>query len=161
MPSFETLHRVRTAASLVQPRHLALRAFRCPMCGPSVLLRLSRETIGVRCLRCGASAATLSLACVLEDARPGFRNEAVYEMPSRAQATVERAALRDGKLEHLLPPAYHGDRIRGRGKVLVYRDYGMDIVERLRREGFAEAWVDGRFSAAFLGHGSAVVAALA
>jgi SAM-dependent methyltransferase len=248
MPSFETLHRVRTAASLVQPRHLALRAFRCPMCGPSVLLRLSRETIGVRCLRCGASAATLSLARVLEDVRPGFRSEAVYEMSSRgpwfrflrrdvprltgseyfddlqpgawrggvqcqdvqrltfadasfgvctstevfehvpddargfreirrvlrpggifvftvplsrAQATVERAALRDGEVEHLLPPAYHGDRIRGRGKVLVYRDYGMDIVERLRREGFAEAWIDGRFSAAFLGHGSAVVVARA
>jgi hypothetical protein len=45
--------------------------------------------------------------------------------------------------------------------VLVYRDYGMDIVERLRRAEFAEAWVDGRYGSAFLGHGSPVVAARA
>jgi SAM-dependent methyltransferase len=245
MPSFETLHRVRAAASLVQPRQLALRGFRCPICGPSVLLRLSSETIGVRCLRCAASAATLSLARVLKDLRPGFMSEAIYELSSRgpwlaflrrevprltcseyfedvepgawrngvqcqdvqrltypdasfdlctstevfehvpddargfreirrvlrpgglfvftvplsaAKPTVERAALRNGKLEYLLPPAYHSDRIRGHGRVLVYRDYGVDIVERLRKHGFAEAWIDERFKAAFLGHGSPVVA---
>jgi SAM-dependent methyltransferase len=84
----------------------------------------------------------------------------VFTVPlSQAAATVERAIFAEGKVEHLLPPVYHGDRIRGRGKVLVYRDYGMDIVERLRRQGFAEAWIDPRFEAAFLGHGSAVVCA--
>jgi SAM-dependent methyltransferase len=248
MARFETLHRVRVAASLLRPGQLALRGFRCPMCGPSLLLRLSAEAIGVRCMRCGASAVTLSLASAVKELRPGFRGEAVYEMSSRgpwfeflqrevaaltvseyyddvqpggwrggvqcqtvqrltyadasfdlctstevfehvaddasgfrevlrvlrpggllvftvplsgAPATVERAAYKDGRVVHLLPAAYHGDRVRGSGKVLVYRDYGMDITDRLRGQGFRRAWIDGRFGAAFLGQGSAVIAAQA
>jgi SAM-dependent methyltransferase len=51
--------------------------------------------------------------------------------------TVERCALRpDGTIEHFLPPEYHGDRIRGSARVLAFRDYGHDIVERLRECGF-------------------------
>jgi SAM-dependent methyltransferase len=54
-------------------------------------------------------------------------------------ATVERARLRGGTIEHLLPPEYHGDRIRGRDAVLAFRNYGDDIVDRLRSAGFARA----------------------
>src|SRR5690606_28826015 len=57
----------------------------------------------------------------------------------RGASTVERARLRDGGIEHLLEPAWHGDRLRGAGKVLVFRDYGDDIVERLLAAGFARA----------------------
>ncbi len=86
----------------------------------------------------------------------------VFTVPlSPGAATVERAALRDGSVHHVLPPVYHGDRVRGRGKVLVFRDYGMDIAERLRRQGFAQAWVDLQFGSAFLGQGSAVICARA
>lgn len=52
--------------------------------------------------------------------------------------TVERARLRDGAVEHLLEPAYHIDPLHGAG-ILAFRDYGLDIVERLRAAGFAEA----------------------
>ena len=55
-----------------------------------------------------------------------------------AERTVERARMENGVLNHLLPPEYHEDNIRGRHKVLVYRDYGRDIVERLRTAGFAD-----------------------
>ena len=55
-----------------------------------------------------------------------------------AERTVERARMENGVLVHLLPPEYHEDNIRGRHKVLVYRDYGRDIVERLRTAGFHE-----------------------
>jgi SAM-dependent methyltransferase len=55
-----------------------------------------------------------------------------------AERTVERARLENGVLIHLLPPEYHEDNIRGRNKVLVYRDYGRDIVERLRTAGFSD-----------------------
>jgi hypothetical protein len=248
MARFETLHRLRAAASLLQPTKLAMRAFRCPICGPSILLRLSGDAIGVRCLRCAASAATLSLVSVLVQVRPGFRREAVYEMSSRgplleflrrevprltfseyfddvtpgawrngvqcqdvqrltyadrslgvctstevfehvpddslgfaevrrvlapgglflftvplslAAPTVERAVCKEGRVLHLLAPAYHDDRIRGRGAVLVYRDYGADITGRLLKQGFTQAWVEDRFNAAFLGYGANVVAALA
>jgi len=242
----EITHRVRTALSMLQPRALATRLFRCPICGPSLLLRLAAEPIAVRCARCAASAIHLSLVAVLKSVRPGFGAEAVYELSargplfeflkrtvanltasehfddvppggrrdgvlcqdvrrltftdgsfdvctstevfehvaddvlgfheirrvlrpggmfvftvplSRSPATVERAAVREGRLEHILPPAYHGDRLRGRGQVLVYRDYGLDITDRLRASGFDDARIDWRFETAFLGQGCGVVVA--
>ena len=55
---------------------------------------------------------------------------------TRNPVTVERARrFPDGRVEHLLPPEYHSDRLRGRGKVLAYRNYGTDIVDRLRGAG--------------------------
>jgi SAM-dependent methyltransferase len=240
--------RLRTAWSLLEPAALAARPFSCPICGPSLLLRLARRPIGVRCARCAGSAITLSLVAVLKSVRPGFRGEAVYELSARgplydylrrevprltaseyfedtppgtrrgevlcqdirrltfadrsfdvctstevfehvaddlagfgevrrtlrpggvmvftvplsgAPATVERAVEKAGKIEHLLPPEYHGDRIRGQGRVLVFRDYGADIVGRLRAAGFAEATIDRRCDRAFLGQGCGVIVAKA
>jgi SAM-dependent methyltransferase len=242
----EISHRVRSALSMLQRGALAVRPFRCPICGPTLLLRLAAEPIGVRCVRCAASAITLSHVSVLKSVRPGFRGEAVYELSARgplceflkrevanltsseyfddvppgsrrngvlcqdvqhltfadgsfdictstevfehvaddtrgfheirrvlrkdgilvftiplarSEATVERATVRGGKVEYLLPPIYHGDRLRGRGRVLVFRDYGLDITDRLHSHGFAEAFIDWRFEAAFLGQGCGVVVA--
>jgi len=62
----------------------------------------------------------------------------VFTVPlTRNPATVERAVLRpDGGIEHLMEPEYHGDRIRGRGKVLAFRTYGRDLTSRLESAGF-------------------------
>jgi len=66
----------------------------------------------------------------------------VFTVPlSESPLTVERAAMVDGETRHLLPPAYHGDRLRGEGKVLVFRDYGLDICDRLRSAGFEQAFI--------------------
>jgi len=54
--------------------------------------------------------------------------------------TIERARFRNGEVLHLMEPAYHIDPLRGEG-ILAFRDYGLDIVERLRAAGFAEASV--------------------
>jgi SAM-dependent methyltransferase len=50
--------------------------------------------------------------------------------------TLERATVRDGAVVHLVTPEYHGDRLRGRGKVLAFRTYGLDIAGRLHAAGF-------------------------
>lgn len=55
------------------------------------------------------------------------------------ERTVERARLVNGRLEHLLPPEYHGDRIRGSGAVLCFRNYGTDILDRLGEAGFSRS----------------------
>ena len=61
----------------------------------------------------------------------------VFTVPlSAAPQTVERAMVSEGEVRHLLPAEFHGDRLRGRGKVLVFRDYGMDIPEKLKFAGF-------------------------
>jgi SAM-dependent methyltransferase len=103
---------------------------------------------------------------VADDAR-GFREirrvlraggAFVFTVPlGDAEATVERAESQGGRIVHLLPPEYHGDRIRGRDRVLAFRNYGRDIVERLRTAGFAHARIDWRCREAFLGHGVGVV----
>lgn len=55
-----------------------------------------------------------------------------------AASTVERARLDSGgrAIEHLLPPEYHVDPFKGGEQVLVFRDYGGDIAQRLERAGF-------------------------
>lgn len=51
--------------------------------------------------------------------------------------TLERARLTsDGGIEHLQPPAYHDDLLRGQGRVLAWRDYGADLPDRLTAAGF-------------------------
>ena len=77
---------------------------------------------------------------------------------SGAPATVERARLVAGRVEHLLPPTFHGDRLKGPGSVLVYRDYGEDIVDRARDAGFGRArlW---RPPATYCGHARSVLIA--
>jgi SAM-dependent methyltransferase len=51
--------------------------------------------------------------------------------------TVERCFLQpDGTIIHQLEPEYHGDRIRGQRGVLAFRNYGLDITERLESCGF-------------------------
>lgn len=69
--------------------------------------------------------------------RPGGRM--LFTVPlSDAEHTVERARLVGGKIEHLLPPEYHVDPFKGDAPVLVFRDYGRDIVQRLQQAGFDE-----------------------
>ena len=63
----------------------------------------------------------------------------LFTVPLYGAATLERARLRNGAVEHLLPAVYHGDPARGGDPILAYRDYGDDIVSRLRDAGFAEA----------------------
>lgn len=221
----ELTRRLTTAASLLNWRQLRARLARCPLCGPSVILELNTSPIGVRCLRCGASAITMSLVAVLRTEIGSLAGLHVYELSSRGplvewlrrntgrltcseffdgaspgqmvngvqcqdvqhltydaasfdvctstevfehvpndargfaelhrvlrpdgrlvfsvpltseEETVERAILKDGALVHLLPPEYHGDRIRGQGRVLAYRNYGLDLVDRVRAAGFRD-----------------------
>lgn len=220
------IRRLRSALAIVEPAAFAFARWRCPFCGPSLLVRLNRADHGVRCARCAAGAIHLSLGAALRahvcdlagrdayelsargplvdflrrsarslvvseylsDApcgseRDGVRSEDVQRLTfadasfdlvthtevlehvpddERAFAelhralrprgvmlftvplhggehTVERARLRDGVVEHLLPPVHHTDPLRGDG-ILAFRDYGLDILDRVRAAGFSEVF---------------------
>lgn len=222
----DILRSFATAASLVDWKALGAWPAACPLCGTTVIVRLCNSAIGVRCLRCAASAITMSLVSVLKKEIVVLGSLHVYELSSRgpllgwlrrhagrvtcseyfdgvpagemangvqcqdvqkltyddasfdlctstevfehvpddargfaelhrvlrpggrlvfsvpmtsANSTVERALIEKGSVRHLLPPEYHSDRIRGQGRVLVYRDYGLDIVDRLMVQGFRDA----------------------
>ncbi|MBS0569298.1 MAG: class I SAM-dependent methyltransferase [Proteobacteria bacterium] len=240
------MRRLVSAWQSLRVRDFALRAQRCPYCGPSLIVRLRRDETGVRCVRCGASAVHLAigwalrryaprleasavcelsargplarhLACAARSAalseyrsdvtpgaeRDGVRCEDVqslryadasfdlvthtevlehvaddtrafaelrrvlrsgglmlFTVPLHEGPTRERARLRHGAIEHLLPAAYHGDPLRGGGAIVVFRDYGADIVTRLLAAGFSGAWIESADAAhGYWGHARAVVCA--
>jgi SAM-dependent methyltransferase len=91
----------------------------------------------------------------IPDDRRGFREifrvlkpggHFVFTVPlGEYRETVERCRLEsDGSLVHMLPPEYHGDRIRGKEAVLAFRNYGTDVIERLEECGFTATiqWYD-------------------
>ena len=218
------LREIRTAAELLNWRKVGMRVGACPLCGRTGFIKLDDYEMAVRCLKCRASAATLSFVSVLNALLPDLSRRHVYELSSRgplvgylrrhagkltlseyfddvppgqykgevqcqdvqqltypddcfdvctstevfehvphdlegfremhrvlkpgglllftvpmagAKKTVERARLVEGRVEHLLPPEYHGDRIRGSAAVLCFRNYGTDILDRLVAAGFS------------------------
>lgn len=66
----------------------------------------------------------------------------VFTVPLQLDAlTTERAYVRDGQIQHILPPEYHWAYkpfwpLLGRMKVLAFRNYGLDIRQRLESAGF-------------------------
>ena len=73
--------------------------------------------------------------------RPGGR--LIFTVPlSDADTTVERAVRRNGVVEHILEPEYHGDALRGQNRVLCFRNYGTDILQRLRACGFSSSAIE-------------------
>lgn len=63
----------------------------------------------------------------------------VFTVPlNRHGPTVERTELRGEQRVNILPVEYHADRYRGR-RVFCYRNYAMDIVDRLLAAGFGNA----------------------
>lgn len=70
--------------------------------------------------------------------RPG--GKFIFTVPlSGAQLTIERVRVHDGQLIHVLEPEYHGDPFAHGERVLCVRNYGADILDRLREAGFSRA----------------------
>ena len=73
--------------------------------------------------------------------------------------TVNRALIEEGKIVYLLDPEYHDDSIRGVGKVLVFRDYGHDIVDKLLNVGFSDVDIIEESDSAGFGYRKDVIVA--
>ena len=221
------ISRLKNGLALLRPSEFAIALRRCPYCGPSIFVRLRREAVGVRCLRCAASAIHLAIGWALRDTianlgecdvcelsargpltdflsrrakslatseyfadaprgawRDGIRcedvqalsyadssfdlithTEVLEHVPDDRRAfaelfrvlrpggtmiftvpmydglhTIERARLCNGRVEHLLEPVFHYDPLRRDG-ILAFRDYGSDILDRLREAAFVDSRV--------------------
>lgn len=71
--------------------------------------------------------------------------------------TVERTKLVNGQREQILPPEYHSDSLRGVSKVFCYRNYGLDIVDRLESVGFSNCEIIRPNPNELFGFGRAVI----
>ena len=79
-PATTRLTRLRNAWRLLDVRALRLQRSHCPLCGANWLLTLDRSELGVRCLRCGASAVTQSLAAVVREQFPDLFHDLNLEV---------------------------------------------------------------------------------
>ncbi|MDX2503702.1 MAG: hypothetical protein QNL62_04390 [Gammaproteobacteria bacterium] len=75
------------------------------------------------------------------------------------EKTVDGAILEGGEIVHLLEPEYHDDSIRGVGKVLVFHDYGLDIVDTLLNVGFSSVDIVEQLDSAGFGYRKGVIVA--
>jgi SAM-dependent methyltransferase len=75
--------RVRQALALVRARRTRIKPFHCPLCGPSLLVKLDTHEIAVRCARCGATPIAMSIASVIRARIAGLGTAAVYELSAR------------------------------------------------------------------------------
>jgi SAM-dependent methyltransferase len=224
--------------------NFSLSVERCPICGPSLFIKLAANEISIRCFRCRSTPITLSLISAIQTILPKLYCNAAYEMSSRgplvkylkrhalslttseyftdvaigdfklgvqcqdvqsltyadesfglctstevfehvandrkgfsellrvlkpngamvftvplssANETVERAELREGQIHHELPPEYHGDNIRGSGKVLCFRNYGLDIIQRIESAGFTRTMIISPPRDCWFGYGRPVI----
>ena len=55
--------------------------------------------------------------------------------------SVIRAKLIDGKVEHILPPAFHGNPVAANGS-LVFTDFGWDVLNVMKVNGFFDVALD-------------------
>ena len=77
---------------------------------------------------------------ILRVLKPGGVFIFTVPLSLQREETIERCVPQpDGSIEHLLPPEYHDDPIRGR--ILAMRNYGTDIQTRLKTAGFDEVGI--------------------
>ena len=60
----ELAERLRVGMRMLEWRELRVRPGRCPLCGPTLFVKLQRDPLGVRCLRCAAWPASMAMATV-------------------------------------------------------------------------------------------------
>ncbi len=77
------LEKLRFVAQSLEWRELRATRGACPICGPTLYLRLQRDQLGTRCVRCGASPIALGIVSVLRQRWPELDRARVYEASSR------------------------------------------------------------------------------
>jgi hypothetical protein len=72
---------------------------------------------------------------------PGGSMLATFPFHHTRQVTRKRAELKQGVLENILPPEYHGNPISPEGSI-VFTDFGWDVLDMFTQAGFRKAEVE-------------------
>ncbi len=114
-------------------REFALTLRRCPFCGVSVIVRLRRDELGVRCLRCGGSTVHVSLGWVVRRHLPDLGKLDVCELSARGPfvAYLRRSVRSLAISEYFadLTPGAIRDGVRCEDvQCLTYPDASFDLI---------------------------------
>lgn len=60
---------------------------------------------------------------------------------SNNDLSITRAKLVNGRLEHILPPSYHGNPVSADGS-LVFTDFGWDVLKEMQAAGFSDVSIE-------------------
>lgn len=126
-------NRLRSGFALLRAREFALAWRRCPFCGPSALVRLRADEIGVRCVRCAASVVHLSLGLALHNCAPDLRACDVCELSARGPLVAYlRRSARSLAVSEYFPGIVAGSIHSGVRcedvQCLTYPDASFDVV---------------------------------
>jgi SAM-dependent methyltransferase len=125
--------RLRAGLSLLNASEFALACARCPFCGTSLFVRFRRDAIGVRCLRCGASAVHAALGWGLRDQIARLEACDVCELSARGPLVAYlRRTARDVAASEYFPGIASGSMHEGIRcedvQNLSYADESFDLV---------------------------------
>jgi SAM-dependent methyltransferase len=56
------------------------------------------------------------------------------------ESRIRARRLKDGSIEHLLPPEYHSDPVNSSAGILCFREFGWDVLDELKAAGFNDAY---------------------
>jgi SAM-dependent methyltransferase len=143
--------KIRFALEQLEWRALRIGLGRCPLCDGRVFLRLSRDLLGTRCLRCEASPIAMAMGAVIDRELPDLGARKVYETSSRGPL-FEFLKRRAGELTFSeffddVEPGGHRDGIPCQDvQQLTYPDRSFDLCTSTEvfehvaddRRGFAE-----------------------
>lgn len=61
-------------------KNIRFKIFRCPICGPSVLIRFGLDSIGIRCIKCRGSGIHFSIVQAIKKEIKNISDIKVYEL---------------------------------------------------------------------------------
>jgi O-antigen biosynthesis protein len=82
--------------------------------------------------------------------KPGGLMLATIPFHSEADLSISRARLRNGQVEHILQPTFHGNPVSANGS-LVFTDFGWDVLDSMKVAGFSEVTLE-IYASAKYGH---------
>jgi len=82
--------------------------------------------------------------------KPGGMLIATIPFHNNSPDSVVRAQFKEGNIEHLLPPQYHGNPVSKEGS-LVFTDFGWDLLRAGQDQGFQDVTLHYYASSAY-GH---------
>ena len=73
--------------------------------------------------------------------KPGGKLLVTVPFNRNSEKNITRAIIKNGQIEHIYPPEFHGDPINNSNGCLCFYHFGWEILEQIKSSGFEDAYV--------------------